>query len=233
MSKTVLLGLCLSLALSAQQAYVTQTKTQRLEFPAGGLLRVNHTTGDLTIEGSDQPDIEINVTKATKNEFAPQDQPDGMAELDRVRLMPERKGNELTLTETYPVHGHFLMFPGNTRFYLQTHISVPRNARLEIQGAGDLYIYNVTGAIDANLSLGTILLRMPEQGRYQIDAKSKFGGVTSDFAGTEHRTRWQVGHDFTTPGTAGQKLRLRAGYGDIIILKSRRPEYPAPARPTS
>jgi hypothetical protein len=236
MRKIALFLFCLPLALSAADtgnhaaaaSYVSQTKTQRMEFPAGGLLRVSHSTGNLTIEGWDQPDIEITTTKTTKSEFATPDQQKGEAELDQVRLVPERKGNELTLTESYPVHGHFLIFPGNTSFDLETHISVPRSARLEIQGSGDLYIDNVTGAIDADVPLGTILLRMPEQGKYDIDAKSKFGTVTSDFPGKEQRTHLLLGHNFTQPeNTAGQKLHLRAGYGDIIILKIRQPEYPA------
>jgi hypothetical protein len=242
MRKIALLLFCLPLALPAADtgnrdagdSYVSQAKTERMEFSAGGLLRVGHSTGNLTIEGWDQPDIEIVTTKTTKSEFAPQDRQKGEAELDQVHFVPERKGNELTLTENYPVHGHFLIFPGNTNFDLETHISVPRTAHLEIHGSGDLYIYNVTGAIEADVSLGTILLRMPEQGKYDIDAKSKFGSITSDFPGKEQRTRLLLGHDFTQPeNTGGQKLRLRAGYGDIIILKVRQPEYPAAAQPKS
>jgi hypothetical protein len=236
MRKIALLGFCLSLALAAEEAadqYVHQTKTEQMDFPAGGLLRVDHAIGDLTIEGWDQPGIEITTTKTSKSEFDPQNRQKGAAELDQVHLTPERKGNELTLTETYPRYHHFLFFPGNTRFNLETHIAVPRNARLEIHGSGDLYIHGVTAAIDADVSQGTIVLRMPEQGKYDIDAKSKFGSVTSDFPGKE-RTPWLVGHAFTEgEGTSGQMLHLRAGYGDIILLKIQQPEYPAVPQPKS
>jgi hypothetical protein len=236
MRKIVLLGFCFSLALAAEEAadhYVRQTKTEQMDFPSGGLLRVNHAIGDLTIEGWDQPRVEITTTKTTKSEFDPENREKGAQELDQVNVTPERKGNELTLTENYPRHGRFLFWPGTTNFNLETHIFVPRDARLEVGGTGDLYIHNVTGVIDADVSHGTIVLRMPEQGRYDIDAKSKFGSVTSDFPGKEQRAPWLVGHDFTDPANAaGQKLRLRAGYGDIIILKIRQPEVPA-AQPAS
>jgi hypothetical protein len=236
MRKIALLGLCFSLALAAEDAadhYVRQTKTEKMDFPSDGLLRVNHAIGDLTIEGWDRPGIEITTTKTTKSEVDPQNREKGAQELEQVRITPERKGNELTLTENYPRHGRFLFWPGTTDFVLETRIFVPSNARLEVDGSGDLYIHNVTGEIDADVSHGTIVLRMPEQGHYDIDAKSKFGSVTSDFPGKEQRTPWLVGHDFTDPANAaGQKLHLRTGYGDIIILKIRQPEVPAP-RPAS
>ncbi|HEY7391045.1 MAG TPA: hypothetical protein VH640_21185, partial [Bryobacteraceae bacterium] len=155
----------------------------------------------------------------------PQNRQKGVQELDQVRVATTRKGNVLMLRETYP---------RRKRFYLETHISVPRNARVEIGGSGDLYIQGVTGAIDAKLSHGTMVLRLPEKGRYGIDAGSKFGSVTSDFAGKERRRPWVVGHEFSGAANAGaQKLRLRAGYGDVIILKIRQPEYPAAVRPKS
>jgi hypothetical protein len=236
MRKIALLGFCLSLTLAADEAadhYVRQTKTEQMDFPTGGLLRVNRAIGDLTIEGWDQPGIEITTTKTTELEFDPQNREKGAQELEQVHITPERKGNELTLTENYPRHGRFLFLPGTTNFDLETHIFVPRNARLEVEGSGDLYIHNITGAIDADVSHGTIVLRMPVQGQYDIDAKSKLGSVTSDFPGKEQRTTWLVGHDFTAPANdRGQKLHLRAGYGDIIILKIRQPEEPAP-KPTS
>jgi hypothetical protein len=237
MRKIALLALCLSPALLAEEAadqYARTAKTEHMDFPAGGLLRVNHSIGDLTIEGWDQPGIEITTTKTTKEEVEPQDRQKGVQELDQVRLAPEQKGNVLTLTEMYPRYGRFLFFPGNTRFYLETHISVPRNARLEIRGSGDLYIHGITGAIDADLSHGTMVLRMPENGHYAIDAGSKFGTVNSDFPGKENRRAWLVGHEFNgAANSAAQKLHLRAGYGDVIILKIRQPEYPAPVKPAS
>jgi hypothetical protein len=225
-SKIAAVVLFLSPVLLAEEAaghYARTVKTEHMDFPAGGLLRVNHSIGDLTIEGWDGAGIEITTTKTTKEEFQPQDRQKGIQELDQVHLAPQRNGNVLTLTEIYPRYRHFLFVPGKTRFYLETHISVPRNARLEIRGSGDLYIHGVTGAIDADLSHGTMVLRMPENGHYDIDAGSKFGHVTSDFPGKESRKPWLVGHEFSTSANAAQKLRLRAGYGDVIILKIRQP----------
>jgi hypothetical protein len=228
MRTIVLLTFFLLPALRAEEAgerYVDATKTEHMEFPAGGVLRVNHSIGNLTIEGWDQPGIEITMKKTTKEEFEPQDRQKGVEELEHLRLVAARNGNVVTLTETYP---------RIKRFYLETHISVPHSARLEIRGSGDLYIHGVTGAIDADLSHGTMVLRMPANGRYDIDAGSKFGTVNSDFAGKESRRAWLVGQEFSGAANgAAQKLRLRAGYGDVIILKIQQPEYPGAVKPAS
>ena len=210
-----------------------------MEFPAGGLLDVEHAAGSLTIEGRDQPGIEIRTIKTTKDDFAPADRQQGLKDLDQVRFAPERKADKLTLTMMYPRYGHFLFYAGSTRFHLETHIYVPRDARLDIHGEGQIYIEQVTGAVQADISHGTILLRLAENGQYNINARSRFGNVVSDFPGQERKTSLQVGHQFTErygatnkalPGTSGQKLDLRTGYGDIVILKIRKPPEPLAAK---
>lgn len=234
MWRSALTGLCVTCLLAAvdthgQKENLQQTKTERMDFPSGGLLRLNDLTGDLAIEGWDQPGIEITTKKTTKEEYDSATREKGAGELDQVRLVSERHGDELVLTLTFPRYGHFSPpLPGRTRFDLVSHIYVPRGARLAIDhGVGDIYVEYVTGNIEAAIRQGTILLRLPEEGRYEIDARSKWGSVTADFPGQARKTRWQVGHQFSGhPEGGAQKLHLRAGYGDIIILKERKPKGP-------
>lgn len=206
-----------------------QTKTERMDFPPSGLLRLNDLAGDLTIEGWDRPGVEITTTKTTKEEYDSATREKGASELDQVRLRSERHGDELVLTLTFPRHGHFSpLLPGRTKFDLVSHIYVPRNAGLAIDhGVGNIYVEEVTGNIEAAIRQGTILLRLPDEGRYDIDARSKWGSVTSDFPGQARKAHWQLGHQFAGhPEGGAQKLLLRAGYGDIIILKERKPKGP-------
>jgi hypothetical protein len=53
------------------------------------------------------------------------------------------------------------------------------------------------------------------------------GSLNSDFAGKETRRPWPFGHQFIdgAPG-ASQHLRLRIGYGDIVLLKANNPQEP-------
>jgi hypothetical protein len=70
---------------------------------------------------------------------------------------------------------------------------------------------------------------LPPEGLYAIDAKSDIGGLVSDFPGRVRRRRWLVGHQFVQETSRGaHKLYLRAGFGDIAILKIRTPATPTP-----
>jgi len=232
MTRLAVTGLCMScllLAVDAPRQRVQQTKTERMEFPLGGLLRLSHSMGELTIEEWDQPGLEITTTKTTLAEYDSATRQKGVEELDQVSMAAERRGDELVLTTTFPPHSRFKpRLPGSAKVGLESHIYVPRAARLAIEhGSGNLYLEDVTGEIRASTLDGEILLRLPEQGHYAIDARSKWGSVTSDFAGQARRARWLVGHQFAAHDEAGaQKLYLRAGYGDIIIFKEHKPKGP-------
>ena len=88
---------------------------------------------------------------------------------------------------------------------------------------GELHITGIAGEIHAVEGNGEITVQLPD-GIYAIDAKSKLGAVNSDFPGTDRRAKWWVvawpGHTFTaSPSSPSQKIFLRAGYGDIVVLK--------------
>lgn len=220
---------CLLLAVDAtgQKEKVQQTKTERMDFPSGGLLRLNGLSGDLVIEGWEQPAIEITTTKTTREEYDAATREAGVAELDQVHVTSERHENEIVVTATIPRYGHFSPpLRSSTRADLVSHIYVPHGARLAIDhGSGNLYINDVNGNIEADVGQGTILLRLAGEGQYEIDARSKWGSVTSDFPGSERKAWWLIGQHYTGhPEGRAQKLQLRAGYGDIIILKERVPK---------
>src|SRR5580704_17744521 len=46
------------------------TKTERFDFPAGGTLRLKNSIGELTVEGWDQPGIEITTIKSPRKPMA-------------------------------------------------------------------------------------------------------------------------------------------------------------------
>ncbi len=228
MRKIAAIGFCFSFLLLAEDPAlqpVQVTKTEHMDFPADGLLRLNGDFGDVTIEGWDQPGVEITTKKTTQQEFATTAHQAGEADLDQVRLTPERHGNELILTVTQP---------RKLRSYLDAHIFVPRSARLTVHGAGQLYIDDIAGEIQAYVRHGTIVLHLPEQGHYDFDASAKWGTVNSDFPGEVRRRHWFIGHSYADQtGANPQKLHLRAGYGDIVILRSKVPQEPAAVKPAS
>jgi hypothetical protein len=178
---------------------------QHMDLPAGGTLHLKHSVGEVSVVGWDGPGIEISTD---------------------AQITPEHQGNELILSTSVNEHRPWMWpFVKKPDVNPRYEIKAPRNARLIIEhDSGGVFIDSMTGDIDVTIHDGQVTLRLPEDAQLSIDAKSKVGAVVSDFAGHDQR-KHLFGHAFIGDGSqAPQKLHLRVGYGDIIILKARQPE---------
>jgi hypothetical protein len=217
-----------------QKAQVS--KTEHIDFPPGGTLRFRNSVGVLTVEAWDQPGVEMTTIKSTRVELDARRREKATHELDRVNVAAERHGDELVITTTFPRHRPFrLPYPltGNTNFDLEYHIKAPANARIIADHTlGDVNIDGLAGDIQVNLAQGEILLHLPEEEKYSINARSDFGSVNSDFSEPEKRTGWLLGHRSIDENSAApHKLNLKVGFGDIVIVKIRAPKSPEPLLP--
>jgi len=211
---------------SKQKAVVSNT--QHLDFPAGGLLRMVHSTGDVTIEAWDQPGIEITTIKSTKEDYDAKDREKAAAEFQKIEISSERKGDELVVTTKFP---HLALPPPTpwgvaVNFDLEYHIKLPGNARIAMDHVdGNIDIEDISGEIQVKAKQGLILLHFPEDRKLAIDAKSGAGAVNSDFPGSQRLAGlFFTGHQFVGDASgAAQKLSLRIRYGDIVILKENTP----------
>lgn len=197
----------LLLAADEPKQKAPASKTQRAEFPPGGTLRLARSSGMLTVEAWDRPDVEITTISSS----------------NQVSVKAERQGNELVIT-TSPRGRPFSVFDPECR------IKAPAAARLIADhNIGDVNVDGLTGDIQVTLWRGEIMLHLPEEGRYDIHAKSNFGNVNSDFPGPEKRSWWLLGHRSVNENSeAAHKLNLRVAFGDIVILKTRVPTSPGP-----
>ena len=111
---------------------------------------------------------------------------------------------------------------------IQYEIHVPRDSRVAIHhGTGSVSVSGVTGDIDASVGRGDILRWLPP-GPYSLDARTKFGIVTSDLDGAAHN-KHLIGESFTRFNPRqSHRLYLRMGFGGIT-LKPILPESEAPA----
>jgi hypothetical protein len=238
--KLAVFGLCVACLLlgddEARQK-VQVAKTEKLDFPAGGTLQLRNSTGELVIEGWDQPGVEITTTKSSKEEYLAKDREKARQDLDRVRISTKRDGDTLVVTTEFPHHRAFpYVTPLQTvaNFDLEYVIKVPRNARLIVNhDDGGVDIDDVTGNIQVTARQGLIALRLTGETSPSIDARSGLGSVNSDFAGDltgkDTRRPWPFGHTFVEgPASAPQNLHLKIGFGDIVILKAHDPKAPPP-----
>jgi hypothetical protein len=217
----------LPLAAEEPKQKVQVSKTERVDLPSGGTLRLTRSTGVLTVEAWDRPDVEITTIKSTKAEYDVREREKATNDLDKVRVAAGRRGDELVITTAFPRHRAY------SRFDLEYRIKAPAAARLIADhDVGDVNIDGLAGDIQVSLLQGEIMLHLPEEGRYNINAKSRFGDVNSDFPGPEKRRWWLLGHrSVNQDSQAAHKLNLRVGFGDIVILKMRVPALPGPPTP--
>jgi hypothetical protein len=225
---------CLLLGAAREPTQKAETSnTERMDFPSGGTLRLTNSTGVLTVEAWDRPDVEITTTKSAKSEYDASERHKVTRDLEAVHVRAEPRGEELVVTTELSRSQHFpspSSLAGEINFDLEYHVSVPRDTRIVVNHTfGEVNVEGVAGDIDVTLLQGTITLHLPEEVRYNTNAKVDFGHVNSDFPGQQKRRRWLVGHRIVNEESgAAHRLNLRVGYGDIVILKTRMPKRPEP-----
>jgi hypothetical protein len=209
-----------------------KTATERVEFPAGGTIRIDGSYGDLNVEGWDRPEVEVTVNKTLAYGYKSKQPDRATADLDRVRIVTEHTSPpELSISTELPLR-HPAWAPPFTRrttggVMIEYEIHVPRDSRLAIHhGTGSVSVSGVTGDIDARAGRGDILLWLPP-GAYSLDARTRFGIVSSDLDSAA-RNQYLVGESFTQARPSpSHRLYLRMGFGGIT-LKRILPESQAP-----
>jgi hypothetical protein len=183
--------------LSKPTASVSSTET----LPAAGTVRVEDPRGELSIEGWDQPQVEITVKKSGRL-------------VEHAQIKSERRGEEIVISTDIPKHDR-------RDVNVEYKIKAPRDSKIVIsQAEGGVYVTGIAGDIDASVHRGQITLSLPENAAYKIDAHTKLGSVYSEFDGNDKR-RHLFSHDFDgTANTPTRQLNLRVVFGDIVILKA-------------
>jgi hypothetical protein len=185
MKTTIVTALVFGLQLFAQEGAKRPpevTSTEQVDFAPGGVIHLTTASSNLFVEAWDRPEVEITTIKSGRR--APC--------LDDVHVVTKNvSANELAITTTLPSSNFFARLFGRTcGATVEQHVNAPRDSRLVIQhGAGYLMVSRISGDIDASSRSGDIVLMLPGPGPYAIDAKSRFGSISSDFAGTAHRRK--------------------------------------------
>jgi hypothetical protein len=206
----ILFAACLPLLATPPLPRVESVTTERADFAPGGTIKIEGSTGEMSIEGWDQPSVEVTVTRYTWDANAEH----AKRSLDRVQVAkPVVSGTELRIVTTRKK---------SLGVHVNYSIRVPRDSKLIIRhDTGDVVVYDVDGDIDATAKAGGILLQLPASEKYTIDAKNKFGGdIYSDYEGKTHYTWVLMGDKLESEVPApAHHLRLRVRFGGITIQK--------------
>jgi hypothetical protein len=207
-------------AVDEMPQYVRVTNTQHADVPADGTVKIPNTRDELTIQGWDQPGVEITTIKSSKYELGTTDRDKATRELESIKIAAELTGNDLEITTSLPKESGFLFVRSPRDFRMNYLIKVPRNVHLIVEGSGEAHFEGVAGDIKANMHQGEITLRLPQDGAFGIDASVRVGSIISDFPGNTRRRTLFLGHTYTGAAQTAHKLYLREGFGDILIFKT-------------
>jgi hypothetical protein len=199
------------------------TTTERLEFAPGGTIRVDNSFGYLTIEGWDEPAVQITVTRYTDRLYESDQQDDAKRHLDLIQVSSQRLSpTELAIKTTRPSrHGTWsppLPPTSKAGVTVDYRILAPHDSKLVIHhDTGYVWIAEMTRSIEARSHSGDMTLMLPAAGRYSIDARTRLGDVASDFDGIG-KSQFLVGQQFTHPMEEPfGRIFLRMGRGKITI----------------
>jgi hypothetical protein len=199
--------------------------TERVPFAPGGTIRLNNSYGYLTVEGWDEPQVEITVIKSTDSFYQPSQQQSAEQPFAQVRVAAERRSDkELTISTVSPARHRFLpKLPRGVAVEYRIH--VPRDSRLVVHhDNGYVWISDVTGDLDVRSHTGDMIVMLSDAGPYSIDARTRMGSVSSDLTGKSlsRFSQFLVGSHFDyTSQTPKRRVYLRMGRGSIEILQDR------------
>ncbi len=220
------LGLIAAMPLFAEEGFPRSFEvisTERLNFAPGGTIRLNNSYGYLSIDGWDEPQVEITVIKSTDRFYDPSQQQEAKRRFELVHVAAERVSDtELSITTTLPSRHGFRVPPMKRTkkdgITVEYRIHVPHNSRLAIHhDTGYVWVSDVTGEIEASSHTGDMIVLLPNPGQYSIDARTRMGSVTSDFTGHGNK-QFLLGTKFaSTSEGAPRRVYLRIGRGSITV----------------
>jgi len=250
----VVLGLSLLAALrplpAAEGVYEKGPKqsfeaasNQRVPFAPGGTIRLNNSYGYLTVEGWDEPEVAITVTKSTDGFFEPGQKEKADQRFGQIRVVTQRRSDkELAISTALPARHGFpssilpsgriiVTMPKKDKLGITVEctVLVPRDSRLVVRhDNGYVWVSDVTGDIEVRSHTGDMIVMLPDAGLYSIDARTRMGSVSSDFTGKSLGgfSQFLVGSHFDRASqTPARRIYLRMGRGSIEILQDR-PDRP-------
>jgi hypothetical protein len=218
-------GLGTTVPLHGEQEFKqTQvTSTERVSFAPGGTIHVNHSYGDLNVDGWDRPEVEVTVTKSLNRFGESKIQDQDKSRLASIQVTTAQGSpTELTIS-TMLASRHSKWSPPlpsttTAGVGLEYAIHVPHDSKLVIHhGIGSVSVAQVTGDVEATCGRGDILLWLLPGGSYAIDAKVKFGHVSSVLEGSA-LNQYLIGQRFRRADSpSSHRLHLRMGFGGITI----------------
>jgi len=168
-------------ASAARADEFTKTARYSARLFSYGTLTIDTRTGDLHIEGWDEPRVEVEAEKAVWAGSEARAKP----LFERVQIELAGQDKEVHLRTRYPGRSLRRPFRGESKLSVNFHIKMPYDANLKIKCVdGDVRILGVTGQEQLFVNYGDVEVNVPDVYRLRsLSAHAWIGYVQSDLHG--------------------------------------------------
>jgi len=231
----LLFSLAAAFTLAAQEGprqSFESSATEHIPIRPGGAIRLEHSYGYLTVEGWDEPEVQITTVKSTDRFYKASEKERAGQRLGQVEIAVQGSGQGVDVSTNAIARRGFVrsalrggetvitlgMRPLDKRGVTVDYtVLVPRASNLAVrQDSGYIWIAGLTGDLEVRSRAGDLTVLLPDPGPYAIDARTRLGSLTSDIAG--HSAAWFLtGRRFLSSAAPAHRVYLRIGRGSIAI----------------
>ena len=205
-------------------AAIEASHSEHVAFKPGGTIRLENSYGYVTVEGWDEPEVQVTVTKTTDNFYKPARKQQALQHMERLHVSTETRSGQEVVISTAAARGKLLLIswprPKKRGVTAEYKVLVPRDSRLIIRhDNGYVWVSDLTGDINIHSHTGDMIVTLPDAVEYSIDARTRMGSISSDFVGKGNK-QFLIGSHFAFAGhSPKRRVELRMGRGCITILK--------------
>jgi hypothetical protein len=182
-----------------------------------GVLVIDTRTGDLTIEGWDNPRVEVEAEKVVRAGSEAKAQP----LYDRLRVELDGRDNFVTLRAVFPPRRPWRPFRGESRLSVNFRIKMPYDASLKLVCVdGDVRITGIVGHELLRVNYGDVEIDVPDV--YQLRslfAHAWLGTVESDLHGIEGDSSGLQQKVSFYNAYGNQDISVRVRMGGVFIYR--------------
>lgn len=159
----------------------SQTSRYSVRLFSGGTLTVDARTGDIHIEGWDDPRVEVEAEKVVRAKS----EAEANRLYDQIGIQFTGQDKEVRLSTFYPGRSLWRPFHGESKLSVNFRIQMPYDANLTLRCVdGDVRVFGVTGREKLSVNYGDVEINVPDVWRLRsFDAHAWVGYVQSDLHG--------------------------------------------------
>jgi hypothetical protein len=205
---------CLPVSLRADE--FSKTFHYSVRMFSFGTLSLDTRTGDIQVDGWDEPRLEIEAEKVVEAK----DEKHARALYDQVQVVLDGQDKQVLLRTLYPARRPWRPFRGESKLSVNFRIHMPFDANLTMKCVdGDVRVSGLIGKQEISVNYGDVEIDLPSIYRLRsLNARSILGYVQSDLHGEDSAgwgrriMFWNVEGD--------QDIKIRVRLGGVFVYSS-------------